>query len=480
VRFKLLLFAFAVVSQIAITQNITWYYTWNNSINDLEKAHDEKIPVLYNGSNYRIMKVEGFTNQIDKIEIYSSNVSTEIFRLPIMEDYNRDLILDVMLPMSEKNTLINRRVTDQYFLVKFMGKQHGEDTVNFYIISEKQRFKTLKNIIVSNKPYYNKMNMNNWSYFDYSYQTRGLKNNVIADLVKHNSNVLVIPPAYIPSISSPNPKDQINKLIKYIQGTENKFDYYVLFLGYTSEYSLVLTNNWKKNVPIWYKTISDIFESAGINSNKVIIYPYDEPKGANIERLSKVYDYFRSVGIKNKFFVTIGNVDAAKLAGKIEIIQVATHYEDRIEHVNLYRSKLSQIWLYEILAGSRNYNVKIYHRLGFKAYKYNANGIGVWNYADSDKSFNESNRKNLAKSFGSWQIKASNPIRDYSLIYRKNNSLFSSIRWEALSYGMEETYWLSLFEETYGQDKCDTLVNDILSNKVTQKQWETVKFNLIN
>jgi hypothetical protein len=113
------------------------------------------------------------------------------------------------------------------------------------------------------------------------------------------------------------------------------------------------------------------------------------------------------------------------------------------------------------------------------SYLYNADGIGVWNYADADKSYNEKNRFEFNNGMANWLIKADNPVRDYSLIYRHKNQIYSSIRWEALAYGMEEYNWLSLYEKKNGRNKCIRLFNEFLTNGISLTNWETIKLALI-
>lgn len=465
---------FVILSSDLLSQSVKWYNPWNNNINNLETDKLINIPILLHGANYRIIEIKDINKNIKSITARANKAEIKIFELPEIQDYKGNRILDVMLPLR-----FNKPSNSNFFLLKITGNEPGSDLLRVKIETDNQSFEINKGLLISKIPSKKNLNLNNWAYFDYSYLSKGLKRDMIKDILEHGNNTLVIPPYYFPQITEPRSVSRVNHLKKYIQYTENKFDFYILFLRYSETDTFVMGPDWKKNLPIWYNNVMSVFNSFGISSSKVLIYPYDEPVGKSIKRLSDMHDFFRQIGIKNDFFMTIGDMAGIRLAKKIEYIQV---YSGNKKWVNeLLNNKLpkTKIWLYEIPAGSRNYNSYFYHKIGFKAYLYNADGIGVWNYADADKSYNEKNRFEFNNGKANWLIKADNPVRDYSLIYRHKNQIYSSIRWEALAYGMEEYNWLSLYEKKNGRNKCIRLINEFLTNGISLTNWETIKLALI-
>src|SRR5690606_15018893 len=104
-------------------------------------------------------------------------------------------------------------------------------------------------------------------------------------------------------------------------------------------------------------------------------------------------------------------------------------------------------WLYDVIAESRNIKPVYFLGISFEAFKVGAKGVGYWNFCDISKAFNSSDLS-TAYSNGSWNIRPSNPVYDYSLIYFNKDHIYASLRLVALSYAQDEFIFLSRFGST--------------------------------
>lgn len=470
-------------SSIVNAKDIDIFYPWNNVVEKMTLAsQNEIIPILQKGTNYRIVKIDNFKgNTINKIIVNSNLTKVDIYLLPIIRDYDNNRMLDLMIPIK-----LNEEITDnipyKYFLLKFYGDKSGSETVNILLKTNKAKYNISTKVAVTQQEFISDMSLNVWAYFDYNFLLKGLKNQVISDLYQHKVNSIVIPPYALPNVENIT-KDKVNELRRYLQGTSNKFQYYLLYLGgFIDKENNMMTPQWKKNFPLWYKTVMSVFSEFNISKNKVLFYPIDEPHGQNIEKIFNMYDYLIQKKINMSFFCTIDNKSAMYLAKKLEYIQVLARKTEILEEINSIKGKKTKILIYESSKFSKSRNIipLDYVKMGLKAYCYSADGIGIWNYADVSKLFTNKGLKEFEnKKKGSWEIEINNPGFDYSLIYRKGNILYSSIRWEALSYGLEDNFWLKLYEKKYGVSAGKKLVEQLLENRINLKQWEEMKLMLL-
>src|SRR5690606_33144968 len=115
------------------------------------------------------------------------------------------------------------------------------------------------------------LNLNVWAYFDYDFLTKGIKQQVIDDLLCHKNNLLVIPPFHLPKVGKNIKEDGIKRLDNYLEGTLDKFAYYVLYLGYDEKDQYVMSEEWRKYFVTWVGKINSFFKSNGITEDRVFI-----------------------------------------------------------------------------------------------------------------------------------------------------------------------------------------------------------------
>ncbi|MGV8914034.1 MAG: hypothetical protein ACOH1X_01160 [Kaistella sp.] len=456
------------------SQTPTWYYAWNNTVNTLEAASDsEIIPALINGSNYRILKINNFAGETFKDFTYQSrNSKIEIFQLPLMQNHSNGNILDLILPL-RKNEKLYDTGRDKYFLLKFKSHTPGDEKISLSLSSDKKIYTYNKQIRTGNFNYKSPLNLNVFAYFDYNFLIKDLKTQVIQDLVNHDNNVLVIPPAALPNLTQK--VYDTSALRNYLKGTENKFEYYILYFNFNEAKIDFANPVIRKNMLVWYNSMMKVFDDNNINTKKVLLFPFDEPKKQQIAELMTMYKTARGLGIQNPFFVTVDNLEAGKaLLSTIEFVQM------KPETMKLLKgfTPKSQLWSYQLTYGSRDRKATEYRDMSITAFKNNATGIGMWSYADVDRAVGNKGQSEFSRGIGTWEINYASPSAEYALIYRKNNTIYSSLRWEALSFGMQDYFWLQLYKNKYGAISTNKLLEQI--DRLSEKERDDFKLKILN
>ncbi len=473
-RIAVIILLITSLGSCSATKPSNWYYPWSNQINSMEAAaDDEVIPALVSGQNYRILKIANFSGSVFNGFSYTSSTSSvELFQLPVMQDHGGKTIVDLIMPVKKGEAFTDRN-PDKYFLVKFKGLKSGTEKINLTISSDKKSYSYSKSIKTLPSVYSPPVSLNVFAYFDYNFLVKDLKSKVIDDLVRHNTDVLVIPPAVLPDLSKG--KTDVTGLRSYLKGTENKFKYYILYFNFNDHQIDLRNADLKKNIPVWHKNMMQVFEEQKVPLENVLLFPYDEPKTEQIQKLSSLYDHCRSVGIKNPFFVTVDSPEAAKVfVNKIEFIQMKPEFMKQVGTLN---SK-SRLWTYQLIYGSRDRQATEYRDMSITAFRHQAKGIGVWSYADIDRAVDQKGKSAFSRGTGTWDIDYSAGSAEYALIYRRNSDLFSSLRWEALSYGMEDYFWLQLYQNKFGKDKVQELLKTV--DRFSEKERDAFKLKLMN
>ncbi len=467
-----LLFCVFLFVQCATAQNSSWYFPWKNNISNLESASDtEDIPLLIDGYNYRILKIRNFSGNVIQDFEYTCDIATvEIFQLPSMKDHSGKDILDLILPVD--NYALKDNDVDKHFLIKFKGLKTGNEVISLSIRTNNKTYRFSKKLKVAGLKYQPPVSLNVFAYFDYNFLVKDLKSQVISDLVAHNVDVLVIPPAVIPDLSVAN--IDVSALSNYLKNTEHKFRYYILYLNFNDkeiDFNNPIVN---KSLSTWYSNVMKWFREKNIPVNQVFIFPYDEPKQEQINHLIKMQAHFRSFGIKNPFFVTVDNVPAAKVVlGQIEYVQMQPQIMKQMGSINTS----SHLWSYQLIYGSRDRLATEYRDISITAFRNNADGIGVWSYADIDRAVDVLGKKDFDTGRGTWDIYYTAPSAEYALVYRKNDTLYSSLRWEALSYGMEDYFWLVQYQNKFGRRKTNKLLENIVT--FSEQEIEALKLEIL-
>ncbi|WP_300603500.1 hypothetical protein [Niabella sp.] len=462
-----------------IAQPVTWYIPWQNKTSNLQVVpNTQAIPVLLNSKNYRILKVRNTTTfgiklSFSKIIVSNKNVSVKISSLPAMRDFKNNEILDVILPLNLTQSITLPPISSAYFLIEYSGLQAGNASVSFSLNRNIPTFS--QSVVVGTAQSSNQLNLNVWAYFN-NPLIEGLKTTVLNDLTDHKVNVLVIPPAALPSVTA----GDINttKLSDYLEGTNGRFSKYLLFMNYKSSADF-MSDAWKTNFLNWYQATRQAFVASGIDFSKAVLYPFDEPDLTNATKLVAMIQWCRSNNIASPFYTTLSAQGTGYLTQYVDITQVYSGNESIINEVLNTQNRKSELWLYEIKAAGRNLEPTAYLNMGWKAQKQGAKGIGAWNYCEVGSGFNKQFSAITQSLMGTWGALTDDPVHDYSMIYRKGNDLFSSLRWAALAFAKDDYDFINLYRSKYGKSKTETLINNLLNKTTSLTEWESIKLSLL-
>ena len=108
-----------------------------------------------------------------------------------MQNHENKNILDLIVPLSQ-NQKFNDTNKEKYFLLKFKTRKAGQENITITLSSEKKSYTYSKQIKTGNYTYKAPLSLNVFAYFDYNFLLKGLKTQVIQDLVNHDNNVLVL------------------------------------------------------------------------------------------------------------------------------------------------------------------------------------------------------------------------------------------------------------------------------------------------
>lgn len=468
-------------------QAVSWYYPWDNAIQKLEAAKTSEIVAIpLNGKAYRILKVSNNTSKqlvLGNYSIEGNSASVKLDVLPVIQNFNNSAILDLIQPFSNRPISLNKGEA-VYFLVQFTGIRKGENLISIVLKQLNGQAVTLKKkVYVGHALNAAKLNLNVWAYFN-NPLIKGLRNQVVSDLVSHKANVLIIPPNVLPAITTAKVADNAPELEQFIKGLSGKFDYYIVYRNYKNyKDDFAMSDKWKRNFPVWVQLVKNTLIKSGINYSTVYFYPYDEPSTKQAESLIKMINWSKTHHIDAKFYVTISSEATMTLAKYADIVQVYNKTTN-FSAYNKVKGAKAELWYYDILSESRNRSAQSFIKYGWLAFRYGASGIGTWNYADANSAYTASELKGfqqVSKKYpsGSWTVKPKDYLRDYSLVYRNGDMLFSSLRWEALSLSLQEYQFLVAYENKYGKQKASVLVQQLISGTKTRQQWESIKMALI-
>jgi len=470
-----ILFFFLLLFNQSVAQG-NLYLINENRVSKLILDKNNIIPIPKNGASYRILQVNLKSNQ-KLISFFggSNKNKIELFHLPIIKTISNENALDVILPVTKNYSLTKG---NQYFLLKISGNQSGLDNFMLKINLTDNTISKNLSLAVSNSSFSTTKLMNVWSYFDYNFLVKDLKSSVIKDLKSHKVSSIVIPPYVLPEVNNIT-NGKLIQLSSYLNGATGFDNYLIYYGGFKNNKNVFLTPKWKQNYKSWLGQIVRVFNNKNISTSKLYLYPFDEPKGSNVSQLRDLVKFTKTIIPDIKFFGTVSDLEAISTIQSLDIVQVHSDVPGLMESAIKSNSKNAKIWLYETrFPNAASNSPQRYLNLAYKMKKYNINGYGVWSYADSKND----NSKEINNGKASWEMRWVNNSNNFnnSLIYRKGNQIYSSLRWEALFSGNFESFWLDQVQKKYGLSKSINYASKLSNGNLDVNSWEKFKLNLIN
>lgn len=464
IQFFILFFCCVITKGLA--QKANWYLPWENDVSRLNEDNIRGIPILLEGTNYRVLKISGLNNKKVSFKSKSNNVKISFSYLPLIKNYSNKEIIDAVLPLE-----MQELTKDRYFLVKFEGIKSGIDNISISI--DDTSLTLSKTVLVSNSRPVAEFDINVWAYFDYNPALQGKRKKIENMLKEFGVDNIVIPPYVLPNIGDKNLS--FSDLERYLPVGSEKFKRYFIFLALDKK-GVKIDEKFKISYKNWINSLRKVFKNRAIPIENIYIYLIDEPAAEGVQFINNVISLDRELGFNSNFYSTFGsNINQVHLIqnNRTFLAQISSK---KINFIPKFKNHRHNHWIYSVVSKSRN--VKPYYFISqfLDAYNSNAKGVGVWNFCDISKAYN-SHDMTKAINMGSWKTQPTNPTYDYSLIYFDKNNIYPSLRLLALSLTREDYIFLNhLLEVKSISTKNLSTIN--LRNNYTQ--WELMKFNALS
>ncbi|MDZ4859451.1 MAG: PQQ-binding-like beta-propeller repeat protein [Candidatus Hydrogenedentes bacterium] len=291
---------------------------------------------------------------------------------------------------------------------------------------------------------------------------------VVKDLLAHGNTVFIatLPSASIGEDGSTVSVDfvALDKFVAPLKG----HDVYLLFNGIPS---LGVPEDSAEYVPRLANYLDQLFvrlKAAGINEDRVAMYPYDEPGGHGWDTVRK-YTAFARQGLKArpalKFYINGGgDLPMFKEFAEVAGVWCPAFFmlADESPEMDLLRKSGKTLWSYDcaytfsrpIGANTKATNVVAQYRLApIIAMNYGATGLGYWSYNIGEPMW------------GRVQF-------EYPLVYANSDGTTTSCRrWEAVREGMEDARILLALRAKLE----DSAISEAVKSKIRALLNETVK-----
>ena len=213
-----------------------------------------------------------------KINNISSFTGIDLFNVPFVPSINYQQIPDPLVPITESVKVPPGNT--EMIIFKLSGLKEGVSKISINIDCDGDISKADINSKVFKIPLARNadgLNANVWAYFT-NPMVGTHKDQAAADLIEHNVNTIVIPPAILPMIKTTDYSVFSNYLSNF-----KKVKTFLLFMNYVSPpyrnsygNGQFLSSEWKAKFIEWYKKITNYIKQKGFPDSQIYLYPYDE------------------------------------------------------------------------------------------------------------------------------------------------------------------------------------------------------------
>lgn len=295
-----------------------------------------------------------------------------------------------------------------------------------------------------------------WAYLD-ELPMRGRQKEALADLRDHFIDVDVVPPSSLPDFDSDS-FDQISKVLE----RSVRARHVLLFLNFRQKSPHIESSIWSQQFINWFARMAKAARQAGVDPQKLILYPYDEPNLDEVIRAEAFYRWVRKSLPDVKLFATFDKVQVAEQL--LEFVDIAAVTRGVAPKMRFNEN----VWLYDVKGPAKaNAPYSYYMLLPWEAYLRGSGGAGFWSYADI---------------YGSaWDdFDGKNP--DYGVVYqgRRSDEVVGSRRWEAWRRGMEDIGILRSHARRYGEAVTARLATTVLALSGDPRQADFMRQKMLS
>jgi hypothetical protein len=381
-----------------------------------------------------------------------------LYRAAFVQSASIDYVADPLLPISEEFSL--RSGESAMVMIAAQGKESGAWQMALMVKSENFNESVQITVRTTATSLPNSLSLNsvNWGYLTFK-TIKFRQERAITDLLAHHTNVVVVPPEYLPGANQKGAIDFI-PLERYLHQQKDAAKL-LLFLGFGgSNRTTVIGKNpfmsdrWQQEFKSWYSKLKCVLESIGYSEERIFLYPYDEIEGRQADDFVKLAAWAKKEIPTIKFYATVCQKDVLEkilsLADIVQISAIAPGFSRSSQ------PKDAEIWLYDAKGPAKSLSPYAYYRLmSWKAYVNGYTGVGFWSYADAGSG---------DEAGTAWDdFDGINP--DYAVIYEgEGEEIISSRRWEAWRVGIEDYELLTMYAKTKGEAVARDLAASVLNH----------------
>lgn len=300
------------------------------------------------------------------------------------------------------------------------------------------------------------------------------KQAAVNDLLSHHTNVIEVPPAYLPIGELPQDFGTLEEYLRISNGITKVLLFAHLKPATRSSVNgkyYFMGNEWKIWFKKWFEEVTKVTTKAGIPKENLYFYPYDEMDGKHIEEFIAFATWARKEIPDIRLYATINNERALKALPYLDVAQIA----NREELLGAIETTKTEVWIYDTKAPAKSQSPYSYYRLmSWKAFLNGYKGIGFWAYADADADAGSG-----ANSGTAWDD-FDGAYPDYAVIYEGDNgTIISSRRWEAWRMGIEDYELLTMYAKVKGDGAAKALARCVLDNQQDTSKADEVRRKIL-
>lgn len=412
------------------------------------------------------VKSRGISVLLDKAP---AGVEIELYQAPFVKTAAMEYIADPLVP-AEMGFML-RPGESRMVIVTVHGTQSGTWSHTLRIKSE-DRVTSLPittQVVNVNLPKNLHLNSITWAELNHKL-IRDRKQAAVNDLLSHHTNVMEVPPAYLPIGELPQDFRPLEEYLRISNGITKV----LLFANLkpttrssvNGKYSF-MGNEWKIWFKKWFEEVTKITTKAGIPKENLYFYPYDEMDGKHIEEFVAFATWVRKEIPDIRLYATINNKNALQTLPYLDVAQVV----NRDYLLGDIKTTGPEIWIYDASGPAKSLSPYSYYRImSWKAFLKGYTGVGFWAYADAGGGDNP----------GTAWDDFDGAYPDYAVIYEGDNgTIISSRRWEAWRTGIEDYELLTMYAKAKGEGAAKTLAKSVLDNSQDTARADTVRRQIL-
>lgn len=413
---------------------------------------------------YRAFRVNANSGGVLPVSVRSQHgkVRAAVFESPFVQALNGELLADP-LRVGDGSISVDASLGGVVVL-ELDAVQSGRDRIEVQFGKGSQAWRHDFDVDVVPLAEPSRLFGNVWPYLDWPL-VADRQEAAVQDLKRHGADVLVVPYRILPV---PGKGGDFSGLAQLAA----KFDKpraVLLYLG-VDQRGPEPGNPWfdKGLLGQWLAGAYAALERAGVAREQVYLYPVDEPRGSSLGIAQRFVPFLRANHPGARLYSTLSVRDALVLLPQLDVAQVLDR-KGLAEAAAKQIKPGQQLWLYMTDGPSKLNDPYAYYRLmGWRAFALGAEGVGFWNYADTQRG---------AYAGDGWDDIDSG--RDFAVVYRgAAGSIVDGRRWEAFSSGLDDFQVLKAYQRFAGVEAARRMAVEVVEGK-TPGQAENARQRIL-